>query len=266
MSYKKKHSGQQYALERKKVLSSVESKVKQATLKGKPKMPKSLIATAAARAKTKAEEAVEALSRGQPATLHYKSAGIKITTKVRYETMKTEPLIKTVHMADGKLVFKRFVGPSKQEVWVDAEGKEHNKQDVKLMQEKAPGKYEEIKVSKTKDIVVEAVDPRVSEPFQPYSFIEMWGEDEGSDDALRDFAYDLAKNKQVGAIKEFSHGFGKVYVGFVRPIMSPDGKTFTLEVMISENKKKFRRWMASEPGKVSVKEKKVAAAEIPKMW
>jgi len=259
MSYKRR-SSQQYVLERKKALSSVESKVKKAQ-KGKPKMPKPLVTTV-----TQEEKKEElALSKGQPATLHYKSESVKVSAKIRYETMKTEPLVKTLHMADGKIVHMKYIGPQKQLVWVDDEGKEHDKKDVKLVQQLKDGSFVPVVISKTKDINVEPVDPRVMEEFQPYSFIEIWGEDEGSEDALRDFAYDLVKNKKIGAVEKFSHGFGKVYVGFMRPVISKDGKTFTVEMMVSENKKKHRRWMVAEKG-FAEKKKKPEEPEIPKMW
>lgn len=262
MSYKRR-SSQQYVLERKKVLSSVESKVKKAQ-KGKPKMSKPLVTTVA---KEEKKEELEALGKGQPATLHYKGESVKGSAKIRYETMKTEPLVKTLHMADGKVVHRKFVGPEKKLVWVDDEGKEHDKKDVKLMQETKDGRFVPVVVSKTKDIYVEPVDPRVAEEFQPYSFIEMWGEDEGGEDALRDFAYDLVKNKKVGAVEKFSHGFGKVYVGFIRPVLSKDGKSFTVEMTVSESKKKHRRWMTAEKSVVTAKKKELKAEpEIPKMW
>jgi hypothetical protein len=253
----KKRSSQQYVLQRKKVLSKVEAKVK-AGRKGKPESA----TLTPVMAPVKEEEAL-ALPRGQPATLHYKGETVKVSAKIRYETMKTEPLIKTVNVADGKIVHRKFVGPEKKLVWIDEEGKEHDKKDVELMQQRDDGSLVAIEISKTKDITVEPVDPRVVDDFQPYSSIEVWGEDETADDSLREFAYDLIKNKQVGAIKKFSHGFGKVYVGFVRPILSKDGKSFTLEITISENKKKFRRWTSAEPSKRKVKAEE---PEIPQLW
>jgi len=263
MTYKKR-SSQQYVLQRKKVLSKIETKMKTAA---KAKKPECMAVTPSVVTVPKTapveEEAVVALPRGQPATLHYKGETVKVSAKIRYETMKTEPLIKTVHMADGKVVFKRFVGPAKQEVWVDDEGKEHDKKDVKIMQQRDDGSFAPIEISKTKDITVEPVDPKVVDAFQPYSFIEVWGEDDTADDSIREFAFDLIKNKQVGAIKKFSHGFGKVYVGFVRPILAEDGKSFTIEITLSENKKTFRRWTPAEPSKRKVKAEE---PEIPQLW
>jgi len=263
MSYKKRASRQEYLVERKNVLSSVESKVKKAARAQKQKFPKPSVAIPK---EVEKEEEVEVLGKGQPATLHYNGDTVKITTKIRYETMKTEPLIKTVHMADGKVVFKRFVGPAKQEVWVDDTGKEHDKNKVELVQQLKDGSFVPVVISKTKDINVEPVDPRVMDEFQPYSFIEVWGEDEGGEDALRDFAFDLVKNKKIGAVEKFSHGFGKVYVGFIRPVLSKDGKSFTVEMTVSENKKKHRRWMVAEKGLPTAKPKQKLEPEIPKMW
>jgi len=263
MSYRKR-GHQQYALERKKVLSSVEAKVKKAARQKAVSKPALTVPISKEEPK---EEEIEALSKGQPATLHYKGDGVKISANIRYETMKTEPLIKTVNMADGKVVYKRFEGPAKVEIWVDSEGKKHDKKDVKLMQQLKDGSFVPIVISKTKDIYVEPVDPRVMDEFQPYSFIEMWGEGEGGEDALRDFAYDLVKSKKIGAVEKFSHGFGKVYVGFIRPVLSKDGRSFTVEMTVSENKKKHRRWMAAEKGLVAEKKKEAKAEpEIPKMW
>jgi len=259
MTYKKR-SSQQYVLQRKKVLSKVETKLK---TKGKKKL---IIEPAIEPSvETKEKEEAVSLPRGQPATLHYKGETVKVSANIRYETMKTEPLIKTVNVADGKIVHRNFVGPEKKLVWVDDEGKEHDKKDVKLMQQRDDGSLVPIEISKTKDITVEPIDPKVMDAFQPYSFIEIWGEDDTADDSLREFAYDLAKNQKVGAVKKFSHGFGKVYVGFIRPILSKDGKSFTLELMVSENKKKHRRWTPAEP-EATKRKVKAEEPEIPEMW
>ncbi|MEM2922242.1 MAG: hypothetical protein QXF26_08010 [Candidatus Bathyarchaeia archaeon] len=262
MTYKKR-SRQQYVLERKRVLSKVETKLKKASRKSETGFQTTVKPMAIA---PTPEETEVSLPKGQPATLHYKGETVKVSAKIRYETMKTEPLIKTVNVADGKIVHRKFVGPEKKLVWMDDEGKEHDKKDVKLMQQHVDGSLTPIQITKTKDITVEPIDPEVMGAFQPYSFIEIWGEDDTASDSLREFAYDLVKNKKVGAVKKFSHGSGKVYVGFVHPIISNDGKFFSLELMVSENKKKYRRWMPAEPEATPKRKVKAEEPEIPEMW
>lgn len=282
-SYKKGVSKQQYIVKRKNVLSKVEAKLKSKKSSktktvtavkgrgGRPKTPKTSYKSVTstkplAIAETKPElQAQLGLPRGQPATLHYKGQSVKIDTKIRYETMKTEPLIKTVNVADGEIVHKRFEGPAKELVWVDDQGQKHDKTHVKLMQLRDDGNTVPVEISKTKDIDVEPVDPKVMDSLQPYSFLEIWGESDQADDSLRDFAFDLAKNHQIGAVKKFSHGFGKLYVGFIRPVMSSDGKVFSIELMLSENKKKYRRWMPSDAG-TAKKKRKADEPEVPTMW
>ena len=90
----------------------------------------------------------------------------------------------------------------------------------------------------------------------------MWGESDSDDDGLRKTVYDLMKNGKIGAIKEFSHGYGKVYVGFMKPVLSKDGKHFGVEIMLSENRRKRRRLMLVDKSALPKAEK----AEIPKLW
>jgi len=262
MSYKKR-STQQYALQREKVLSKVETKLKVA----KKKSPKQIVETTPAIAPTTAVPVTapaKPLPPGHKATLHYKDEKIKVTAKVRYETENVDPLIKTVHVADGKIVNKRYIGPQKREVWMDAEGKEHDKSKVQTMQKLDDGKLIPIEITKTSDMKVEPVPAKIMDDFHPYSFLEVWGEDEGDVEGLREVAYQLKSKGEVGAVKQFSHGYGKMYVGFLKPVMSSDGKHFVLELMLSENKRSRRRWM---PTDITVaKKEKAQEPVVPELW
>ncbi len=73
------------------------------------------------------------------------------------------------------------------------------------------------------------------------------------------------KSGKVGAIKEFSHGYGKMYVGFLKPIMSKDGKQFGVEIMLSENRRRRRRWMLAEPD-TSQKAQKAQKPIVPQLF
>ena len=73
------------------------------------------------------------------------------------------------------------------------------------------------------------------------------------------------KNGKIGAIKEFSHGYGKMYVGFLKPIMSKDGTKFGVEIMLAENRRQRRRWMLAEDAGVK-KAKAKAAPAVPSLW
>lgn len=259
MGYKKK-SSQQYALQRQKVLSKVESKLKKAGKKA---------AKGKTRTKTVSKMKVSGkpLPPGRKATLHFKDGGLSVTAKIRYETEKVDPLIKTVQVSDGKKVQKRYIGPKKRVAYVDEEGKEHNAKDVQTMQELDDGRLIPIKIEKTKDIKVDPVPAKVAEDFHPYSFLELWGEDEGDVEGLREVAFQLKTKGQVGAVKQFSHGYGKMYVGFLKPVMSSDGKHFGLELMLSENKKQRRRWMPTELGEAEAEKKPQAQKPVvPDLW
>jgi hypothetical protein len=118
-------------------------------------------------------------------------------------------------------------------------------------------------VAKTKEIKVEPVDADVPQNFLPYSFLEVWGESDSDADGLRKMGADLMKTGKVGAIKEFSHGYGKMYVGFLRPIMNKDGSKFGIEIMLAENKRSRRRWMPAEAGPSTQKANKPVT---PQLW
>ena len=258
-SYKKR-SRQQYAVKRKKVLSKVEAKLKKAA---KSKTSRRKTAVLSIPAPKKSEEA-PSLKGGRKATLRFKGFGLNIKANVRYETEKVDPLIKTAYVADGKIVTKKFIGPKKRVAWVDEDGKEHDKSKVQQVQILDDGRMIPIKIEKTKTIEVEAVPAKVMDEFHPYSFLEVWGENEDDIDALRDLAFELKAKGMVGAVKKFSHGYSKIYVGFIKPVLSKDGKSFVLEMMLSENKKKHRRWMPTE--KALKAKEKAEEPEVPELW
>jgi len=260
MPYKETQSKQQYLLQR-KIKSKVQSKLKQhsASRRQKSAIPAQPIAPL-----QNAPEEEEKLPAGFKATMHYKGEGVNVTAAVRYETEKTDPLIKTVHVAsNGEVVHREYVGPKKEEKWLDDNDKEYNKAEVKTAQVMPDGTLKPIVIEKTKDISVEPVAPEIMDEFLPYSFLEVWGESDSDEDGLRKTAFDLMKNGKIGAIKEFSHGYGKVYVGFMKPIVSKDGKSFGVEIMLAENKRKRRRWMPADKSGVALK---VGKAEIPQLW
>lgn len=216
--------------------------------RGKQRPSPAAKAAAKLEAKEKPVERETSLLGTRKATLHFEGGkGVSVSANVRYETEKVDPLIKTKYMADGVEVHRRYVGPPKEEKWLDDSGKEHDKAHVELMQELPDGKLVPIKVEKTEDIDVEPVPKEVMGDFHPYSHLEVWGEKEKDEEGLRKVARNLITEGKVGAIKRFSHGVGgKVYVGFLYPVLSKDGKSFTVEVMLSENRRKRRRWMPAE--------------------
>ncbi len=261
---KKPASKQQYVLKRKSTVKNVvsaklkkQTQTKQAQAAAKKIQP----VKAATRPKQKtmvlkmpqtaaaAEVIEEKLPPGFKAKLEYKNIGISVSADVRYETEKTDSLVKIKHIGpQGEIVHKELIGPSKVEKWFDEKGNEVAKADVRTAQEMPDGTLQPVQISKTKDIKVEPVDADVPSNFLPYSFLEVWGEGESDEDGLRKMGADLIKTGKVGAIKEFSHGYGKMYVGFLRPIMSKDGSKFGVEIMLAENKRQRRRWMLAEPG------------------
>src|SRR4030042_6135938 len=91
MGYKKGGSKQQYAL-RKRVKSTVKDKLKKNKGKAKTRK-KQTVLTMPQTLPAAAEEEVK-LPPGFKAKLHYNSGNVKITADVRYETEKTDPLVK----------------------------------------------------------------------------------------------------------------------------------------------------------------------------
>ena len=283
-TYKPK-ARQQYLLKRQKVQSKIQSKLKKHAAKAKPgpasgakafpkakakpvapQQPAPQPPTPAAALQNVPEPVAEEkkLPAGYRATLHYNGAGITVTAAVRYETEKVDPLIKTVHLApNGDVVHREFIGPAKREAWMDQAGNEYNKNDVKTAQVMSDGTLKPVVIEKTKDIEVDPVDPGVAEDFLPYSYLELWGEGDSDNEGMRKVAADLIKTGKIGAIKQFSHGYGKIYVGFMRPIFAKDGKSFGVEVMLSENKRHRRRWMLVDKAAAAPK---AAKAEVPQLW
>jgi len=283
-TYKKPKARQQYLLKRQKVQSKVQSKLKKHAAsakakpgpafgakafppaKAKPVAPQQPAPTPAAALRNVPEPVDEEkkFPAGYRATLHYNGAGRTVTAAVRYETEKVDPLIKTVHVApNGEVVHREFIGPAKREAWMDQAGNEYNKNDVKTAQVMPDGTLKPVVIEKTKDIEVDPVDPAVAEDFLPYSYLELWGEGDSDNEGMRKVAADLIKTGKIGAIKQFSHGYGKIYVGFMRPIFAKDGKSFGVEVMLSENKRHRRRWMLVDKAAAAPK---AAKAEVPQLW
>ncbi len=197
------------------------------------------------------------------AALSFNAEGISVNAKVRYETERVDPLIKTAYFAKGEEVQKRYIGPKKRLAWIGRDsGKEYDRHAVQQMQQTPDGSWKPIKITKTERIQVEPIPKDVMKEFHPYSFLEVWGEGDQDEEGLRKTAMWLIKHGAIGGIKEFSHGKEKVYIGFLYPVLSQDGSHFTIELMLSENKKRRRRWMPAEP----TKKTKAEEAEIPKMW
>jgi len=206
----------------------------------------------------------EKLPPGFKAKLSYDGDGVKVSADIRYETEKTDPLIQIKHIGSkGEIVHREFVGPAKVEKWFDENGNEVAKADVGTAQVMPDGSLKPVIVAKTKEIKVEPVDADVPQNFLPYSFLEVWGEGDSDTDGLRKMGADLMKTGKVGAIKEFSHGYGKMYVGFLRPIMNKDGSKFGIEIMLAENKRSRRRWMLAEAGPSTQKANKPVT---PQLW
>jgi len=279
MSYGKRHSNQQYALKRKKVLSTVESKLKKKAVAGKASVKS--VPSSTANSAVPVPKAAPVLPAAKPpeketsllgtrkATVHYEgeNTGLEISAHVRYETEKVSPLVKTELVADGVQVYKRYIGPPKEEKYLDDNGKEHDKSHVEVMQVLPDGKLRPLDVSRTDDLTIEPVPKSSMNDWHPYSHLEIWGEKGGDDEGLRKIARELVTKGEVGVIKKFSHGVGgKFYVGFLYPVFSKDGKSFTMEVMLSENKRKRRRWMPAERVKGGAADREYGQPVIPDMF
>lgn len=265
MSYGKGGTKQQYAL-RKKIKSTVQSKVKK---NQKGKTPTTTKRRQTVLKAPKKDTPAKKLPPGFKAKVHYKSGKVKITADVRYETEKTDPLIKVKNIGPkGEIVHKRFIGPKKEVKWFDEQGNEVAAVDVQTAQMMPDGTFKPVSITRTKDIKVDPVDAEVANDFLPYSYLELWGETDEDTDGLREVSADLMKQGKVGAIKEFSHGRDKMYVGFLRPTISKDGKQFGIEVMLAENRRKRRRWMLAEPSQQQGKQKaqKTRAPTVPQLW
>lgn len=176
---------------------------------------------------------------GYKATLVFDFAGTKVITKVRYETIKAERLVKTVTRAlDGRLVRWKKVGPPSKYAYVDTKGNIVPKDMVRTYQILPSGVEQVISAfARTNELKpYKYVDKSVLDEFLPSSFVAVWGGPE-----LREVAEELTKSNKVGVLK-FSHGRGyKAYHGFMYPVVR--GKEFYIEIMLSESVKKTDRWM-----------------------
>jgi hypothetical protein len=272
---KKPKTTQQYVVKRKTAIhTKISAKLKNAQSKSAAQQIRPVKAAQKQKQKTmvlKAPQAVpaaevieEKLPPGYKAKLSYDGDGVKVSADIRYETEKTDPLIKIKNIGPkGEIVHREFIGPAKREAWLDENGNEVAKADVQTAQVMPDGSLKPVIVAKTKEIKVEPVDADVPQNFLPYSFLEVWGESDSDADGLRKMGADLMKSGKVGAIKEFSHGYGKMYVGFLRPIMNKDGSKFGIEIMLAENKRSRRRWMLAEAGPSTQKANKPVT---PQLW
>ncbi len=174
---KKPASNQQYVIKRKTIKTTIKAKLKKTQALQKIQPAKS--AVKAAKQKTmvlkmpqtapEAEVIEEKLPLGFKAKLSYDSNGVKVTADVRYETEKTDPLIKIKNIGPkGEILHREFGGPAKVEKWFDENGNEVAKADVQTAQVMPDGTLQPVVISKTKEIKVEPVDADVPQNFLPY--------------------------------------------------------------------------------------------------
>ena len=173
-----------------------------------------------------------------------------VDTEVRWETMKPEKLVNTESRTpDGKVVNKRYIGPKKRAAWVDEDGDERNAADVQLGQILPDGSWDPIDpFTATKEIEAEPRPKELMDSFLPNSFLEIWGDSTESQAQLRELARKLYFSGKVAAVRQFVKSKGtKAYVGFIKPVQDPDDdEVFGLEMMVSESRRKRRRWMPVE--------------------
>ena len=119
---KKQRTVQQYVLKR-KVKSAVKSKLDKAKVKVKQKQ--SLLKMPQTAPAATPESTEEKLPPGFKAKTRYENGGVKVTADIRYETEKTEPLVKVKHIGpNNEIVHREFVGPAKVGKWFDDNGNE----------------------------------------------------------------------------------------------------------------------------------------------
>jgi len=178
---------------------------------------------------------------------------LKIDAPIRWETQKVEKLVKTEQRSTDDLLVKvKYIGPKKRKALVDSNGKERSKDEVGLFQILPDGTRQEITPFKqSKSIKAEGRDKAIMKEFLPAAFIEVWADSTEGQKQLRTLAWYLLRGDKVAAVRSFARATGaKAYVGFIYPVLSPDGKTFGMEMMISENRRERKRWMPSEPTEV----------------
>ena len=195
-----------------------------------------------------------------------------VDTEVRWETMKANKLVNTEYRTpDGKLVNKKYIGPSKRAAWIDEDRDERNAADVQLGQILPDGSWEPIDpFTATKEIEAEPRPKELMDSFLPNSFLEIWGDSTESQAQLRELARKLYFSGKVAAVRQFVKSKGtKAYVGFIKPVHDPeDDEVFGLEMMVSESRRKRRRWMPAEdipvldPSKVEKAGKKAKVPEL----
>ena len=194
-----------------------------------------------------------------------------VDTDVRWETMKADKLVNTEYRTpDGKVVNKKYLGPSKRAAWVDVDGDERIAADVQLGQILPDGSWEPIDpFTATKEIEAEPRPKELMDSFLPNSFLEIWGDSTESQRELRELARKLYFSGKVAAVRQFVKSKGtKAYVGFIKPVLDPDDEVFGLEMMVSESRRKRRRWMPVEdipvldPSKVEKTGKKAKVPEL----
>ena len=202
-----------------------------------------------------------------------------VDTDVRWETMKADKLVNTEHRTpDGKLVSKRYIGPKKRAAWIDEDGDERNAADVQLGQILPDGSWEPIDpFTATKEIEAEPRPKELMDSFLPNSFLEVWADNTEGQKQLRELARKLHFSGKVAAVRQFVKSKGtKAYVGFIKPVHDPDhdpndpdhDEVFGLEMMVSESRRKRRRWMPAEdipvldPSKQKATGKKAKVPEL----
>lgn len=209
--------------------------------------------------------------RSKKAELHFSMGKLNIDCNVRWETEKVEPMVKIGYFVGDTPVFKRYEGPKKTVVWRDVKGKHYNKAEIRQKQMFPDGKTMDITpIKQTKNIVAEAVDKDVMNEFLPAGYVEMWAEKARDQQDLQKMALELVQKGKVAAVSKFARSVGtKVYVGFIYPVLNPDTDEFTMEMMISENIRRRRRWMSSKSIELKREaERKTVKKEVkvPKMW
>ena len=195
---------------------------------------------------------------GFKAAFDFDFEGTKIVTEVRYETIKVEPLVKTVQKTvDGRKVRWGRLGLPGRMGYLDEQNQEVPADMVRTYQILPDGREQQITpFEKTKEIKpYKYVDKSALVDFLPSSYVVVWGGEE-----LKNIADKMNAENKVGVIK-FSHGGMKAYHGFVYPVYK-DGK-FALEIMLTEGAKTHQRWMSTEKKPKEIVSTKTA--EIPEI-
>jgi hypothetical protein len=197
---------------------------------------------------------------------------LNIDTEIRWESQKTERLVQTEYRTtDGVLCYKKYVGGVSGKLkYVDVDGKIRDQSEVILVQVLPDGSRKEIDpFSQSKEIKAEARKKEIVNAFLPDSYLEIWADSTEGQRQLRRLAWYLLRNGEVAAVRQFAKAKGtKAYVGFIYPVLGPDGKTFGLEMMVSENRRDRKRWMPSEPAEVveAEEESEEVKPEVPELW